>query len=211
MPTPNELRALYQAQSAWFAAERNRLLRKADIARCRRVLDLGTGTGELLENLDLRAAGTAIGADADLRVLRFARGKRTACHARHLPFADGAFDLVFTQMFFLWAQPLDTILTEIRRVLVDNGYLIASAEPDYGGAIEHPASSKTIHEIADTLQAEGADVHIGRRLAHAMDRAGFQVECGIHSADPLANEPGQPFQFIPYFHFFAKKSQGGSR
>lgn len=211
MPTPEELRALYQTQSAWFAAERNRLLRKADIARCRRILDLGTGTGEVLENLSGRAAGFAVGADADVRVLRLARGKRVACDARVMPFADAAFDLVFTQMFFLWAQPLDPILNEIRRVLADNGCLVVVAEPDYGGAIEHPSHSQEIQKIADELNAEGADANIGRKLAHAMDRAGFQVECGVHPADPLANGPGQPFQFIPYFHFFAKKSPNGGR
>ncbi|MCL4692360.1 MAG: methyltransferase domain-containing protein [Candidatus Hydrogenedentes bacterium] len=210
MPTPNELRALYQTQAAWFAAERNRLLRKAGIARCRRVLDLGTGTGELLENLDLRAAGFAIGADADIRVLRFARGKRVACDARMMPFANATFDLVFTQMFFLWAKPLDTVLSEIRRVLADNGCLVAAAEPDYGGAIEHPSRSQEIQKIADELRAEGADVRIGRKLAQAMDRTGFQVECGIHPADPLANGPGQPFQFTPYFHFVAKRSESGN-
>ncbi|GMV92203.1 MAG: hypothetical protein AMXMBFR82_19810 [Candidatus Hydrogenedentota bacterium] len=164
----------------------------------------------MLENLDLRAAGFAVGADVDTNVLRLAHGKRIACHARTLPFADAAFDLVFTQMFFLWAQPLDQILTEIRRVLADDGYLIAVAEPDYGGAIVHPSNSQVIHEIADALQAEGADAHIGRKLAHAMDRAGFQVECGIHPTNPLANGPGQPFRFIPYFHFFARKTQGGN-
>ena len=210
MLTPDALRNIYRKQANWFVGERNRLLRKADIARCRWVLDLGAGTGELLEDLDRRAQGNAIGVDADVRVLRLARGRRVAAMAQSLPFPDGTFDLVFTQMFFLWASPLDSILTETYRILSNGGCLIAAAEPDYGGVIEHPPNCADVESFLAQLQSEGADPCAARKLGEAMNQAGFQVECGVHPARPLEQTPtgaakSMRFVFVPYFHFFARK------
>lgn len=194
---------MYRAQAPWFAAERNRLLRKAEISRRRCVLDLGTGTGELLRSLDARAGGMAVGVDKDVSALRLAAaGHRVACDACALPFPDQTFDLVFTQMFFLWARPLDTVLNEIRRVLTDDGLLIAAAEPDYGGVIEYPDQSGTLRNFVAELRSEGAEIHIGRALACALIAAGFQVECGTHPTNPLNGDSGA-FAYVPYFHFLA--------
>ncbi len=219
---PRGLQTVYDRQSSWFAGERSRLLRKVDIINRRRVLDLGAGTGSTLSELTRRSEGLVVGADADRNVLGLAEGTRLLAQAQALPFADGAFDLVFTQMFFMWAGPLSQVLSEIRRVLVHGGHLIACAEPDYGAAIEHPAENAVLQDLAEALDAEGADVHIARRLGGEMERAGFSVTCGTHQARPLeaareesllfAPELVEPsgeleFLFIPYFHFLAVRTR----
>jgi SAM-dependent methyltransferase len=205
MHAPDKLRDIYRKQSDWFAGERNRLLRKAEIARRRCVLDLGTGTGELLANLDRRAAGFAVGVDAEAEALRFAAGWRVVASAHALPFPDATFDLVFTQMFFLWAKPLERVLVEIQRILTGDGCLIAAAEPDYGGAIEYPANAGGLNIFTEQLQSESADLHVGRKLGGAMTNAGFDVECGVHASRPLAQESDAAFLYVPYFYFFARK------
>ncbi len=215
--SPQELRDVYRRQGDWFAGERSRLLRKIDIAGKCRVLDLGCGSGETLGELERRAGGLVLGADCDLRILRLSKGRRLGADGTALPFAEGSFDLVFTQMFFMWAKP-ESALPEIRRVLQAGGHLIVCAEPDYGGAIEHPPGAGETAQLAEELGAEGADVEVGRRLGGELRCAGFEVSCGLHPAAPLvfgddsADTQGLEerrddleFLYIPYFWFLAKK------
>jgi SAM-dependent methyltransferase len=223
-PTVEQLQQSYREQAAWFRSERNRLLRKADILNRRRILDLGTGPGVMLDELRRRTRGSVIGLDNASDVLALAPASVVCGDARAMPFADAAFDLVFTQMFFLWARPLDTILSEIVRVLEPGGTLIAVAEPDYGGLIEYPGFPGPFARFAASIASEGADTIIARKLGPALQAKGFTVTAGIHPADPLASPrlsahihpPGpsdsQPredelppaFSFIPYFWFFAQ-------
>ena len=217
------LQAIYRRQTRWFAGERNRLLRKIDIVSKGRVLDLGAGTGELLGELDRRTNGFAVGLDDDVAVLSLASGRRVTGKGDAMPFRDGAFDLVVAQMFFMWAQPLGDTLAEVGRVLGPGGHLIAVAEPDYGGAIDHPSQCGYLAELAESLSCQGADVRIGRKLGGALRRAGFHVECGVHPVRPLeaarrdsvfatpelGASPGDlEFVFMPYFHFLAVKPAG---
>ena len=179
------------------------MLRTIGIASKTKVLDLGTGTGQILPELSRRAQGPVVGVDSDIEVLRLAPGMRVAALGLSLPFADATFDLVFAQMFFMWASSLEDVLLEIRRVPVPGGHVLAAAEPDYGGAIESAADHDSIHVYAESLKQEGADIEIGRKLGPAMERAGFRVHCGVHPCDPLEAHDQAAFLYIPYFHFLA--------
>jgi SAM-dependent methyltransferase len=216
--SPRELREVYRRQDGWFAVERGRLLRKVDLPARRRVLDLGCGSCETLAELDRRAAGFAVGADLDVRVLALGGGRRVAADARALPFPDSCFDLIFTQMFFMWARPAE-VLPEIVRVLAPGGQLVACAEPDYGAAVEHPEAGG-LDELTRGLEGEGADLRVGRRLGGELARAGLEVRSGLHPTDPvraarpdgefaapelLAPRAELQFLFVPYFWFLARR------
>jgi SAM-dependent methyltransferase len=219
---PEELQKIYRRQAQWFAGERSRLLRKVDITAKRSVLDLGAGTGEVLRELNRRAGGIVIGLDQDIAALRLAEsGLHIAAGSGNcLPFSDCVFDLILTQMFFLWVPALDAMLVEINRVMAPGGHLIAAAEPDYGGIVEHPQEGALSRGLVAKLSTEGADVTVGRKLGGCLERAGFTVECGVHPARPLESakaespfaapeiiEPSDEveFLFVPYFYFLGRK------
>ena len=207
----------YRMQAAWFAGERNRLLRKVDISSKRHVLDLGSGTGAVLGDLAWRCGGIAVGFDCSPNSLQLARGLRICGQAETLPFSDAAFDLVFTQMFFLWVADPRAVISEISRVLIPGGHLIAAAEPDYGGVIEHPPRADGMRAYGRSLQTEGADTEVARKLWAVLLAAGFEVSAGVHPCDPVsdAGETGNSmhkdvrgergFAFLPYFSYVCRK------
>lgn len=121
--------------SVFYQAVHRRLLEYVDLPNQANVLDLGCGTGRLLERLateytELRGTGL----DLSTNMLRLAR--LTNRHhprlifiegkAESLPFGDGQFDAVFNTISFLhYAQP-EQVLHEVSRVLVPGGrfYLV---------------------------------------------------------------------------------------
>ncbi|MHB1416072.1 MAG: class I SAM-dependent methyltransferase, partial [Chloroflexota bacterium] len=115
---------------------RNQLLRRANLLRARRVLEVGSGTGALTGELAGRTDGLVIGVDMDEAALTFAAGLGgTATYARGqaecLPFGDASFDVVYCHFLLLWVADAPLALREMRRVCRSGGFVLALAEPDY--------------------------------------------------------------------------------
>lgn len=182
LPTPE----LLVQQAAWLAPARSRLLRQTGIAHRLRVLDLGAGYGAVTGELVRRAGGAVVALDRAIGALRdgaeaFDGAARIGGDALRLPFANAAFDLIFTQLALLWINPIERALDEIARVLASGGALVA-LEPDYGGMIEHPSEIAARDLWITGLTRAGADPHIGRRLPQALAARGFSVNVGLFDA-----------------------------
>jgi ArsR family transcriptional regulator len=127
------MRALALPAAAIEAA----LLAVLPAGRLGRVLDIGTGTGRLLELLADRAE-SALGIDASRQMLALARtrlGRAGLAHCSvrladmyRLPLPDagkaGGFDLVLLQMVLHYAEDPAAALMEAARVLAPGGALI---------------------------------------------------------------------------------------
>ncbi len=106
------------------------LLPEADIGR---MLDIGTGTGRLLELLAPRVS-VALGVDASRAMLalartRLARPGLSHCAVRladmyRLPLGDAGFDLVVLHMVLHHAEDTASVLAEAARVLRPGGQLV---------------------------------------------------------------------------------------
>lgn len=98
-----------------------------------RLLDIGTGTGRILELLAPRIS-EGIGVDASKAMLALARARLsraglTHCSVRladmyRLPLAEASFDLAVMQMVLHYAEDPPGVLTEVARVLRPGGRLI---------------------------------------------------------------------------------------
>jgi SAM-dependent methyltransferase len=186
-------RNLLRMQAAWLAPARARLLRRAGIARRKRILDLGSGPGAVTEELVRRTevprpsgaregtqdeAALVVGLDRSLAVLRadpeaFRGASRVCADAARLPFAAASFDLVFSQCALMWME-LAAVLREVRRVLQREGLLIA-IEPDYGGMMEYPDFIATRDLWIAALARAGADPFAGRKLSWLLQSLGFET------------------------------------
>jgi demethylmenaquinone methyltransferase/2-methoxy-6-polyprenyl-1,4-benzoquinol methylase len=122
----------------------NRGLGQADVRPGERVLEVAVGTGLVHARLARRlgASGSLVGVDLAPRMLRVTRqqlpGARLArADARQLPFADGAFDLVWASYLLdlIPAEEMAPLLEEFRRVLRPAGRLVLVNFSKNGGGL----------------------------------------------------------------------------
>ncbi|UUO14782.1 class I SAM-dependent methyltransferase [Dolichospermum heterosporum] len=118
-----------------YQAIHKRLLTKVELPPNANVLDLGCGTGRLLNRLATQFPKiTATGLDLSPQMLRVARQNNRhrprliylEGNAENLPFAEGQFDAVFNTISFLHYPHPEQVLNEVARVLSPSGkfYLV---------------------------------------------------------------------------------------
>ena len=116
-----------------------------------RLLDIGTGTGRILELL-AGAADAATGVDRSPEMLRIARGKLAAAgnqkadllqaDMRALPFPDAAFDTVTMHHVLHFADNPAAVLAEAARVVAPGGKLLVV---DYAAHDREELRSRSQH------------------------------------------------------------------
>jgi ubiquinone/menaquinone biosynthesis C-methylase UbiE len=142
-----------------------------------RLLDIGTGTGRILELL-AGGADSATGVDRSPEMLRIARGKLAAAgnqkadllqaDMRALPFADAAFDTVTMHHVLHFADNPAAVLAEAARVVAPGGRLIVA---DYAAHQREELRSRFQHSRlgfeTEALSALMADVGLKPSLLSA--------------------------------------------
>lgn len=128
----------YDAAAALQQEVARRLLERLELTTIRpaRVLDLGCGTGRSLRELRRRyPRARLVAADFAFNMLLAVRRRLgfwrrvplTCADALHLPFAAGAFDLVYCNLVLQWCDDLDQALAELRRTLAPHALLLFSS------------------------------------------------------------------------------------
>ena len=183
-------RELLQTQAEWLSGARSRILRLAEIARRKSVLDLGSGYGIVTSELRRRTSGVVIALDRSFQALESLH-PCVCAKAPALPFRDQSFDLVFSQNVLLWIRECEPTIERVRQLLVPGGAWVL-IEPDYGGILEYPVELETSTIWIVALKRAGADPHVGRKLPVLLRNAGFKVRTELlprlEEPDPLRFE-----------------------
>jgi malonyl-CoA O-methyltransferase len=152
----------YDAAAALQQEVGHRMLERLDLIRLRpaRILDLGAGTGEFSRALLRRyRKADVVALDLALNMLRHTRGRggwfrRPGCicgDAERLPFAEGSFQFIFSNLMLQWCQDLEPVFTELRRVLAPGGLLMFTTfGPD------------TLMELRASWEAVDGYTHVNR-------------------------------------------------
>lgn len=166
--TAEEWDGQFARQAGWTRGTRAYLYRRADLLRARRVLDLGSGTGTVTEELAARTQGQVIGVDLDPGMVAYAQKREGRAEyrlgdAHDLAFRDGWFDVVACHFVLMWCHHPLRAAREMVRVTRPGGAVLVCAEPDYGGRIDHPDLPLGRWQ-SDALRRDGADPCVGRKL-----------------------------------------------
>lgn len=133
-------------------------------------MEVGCGTGAVLAGLSRLPGLSSFGIDID--GARLAAVPATApfalpvqADAHSLPFHEAAFDIVYCHFLLLWVSDPARALAEMARVTRPGGWVIAFAEPDYGGRLDYPDVLAQVGQLQEqALHEQGADPRLGRRL-----------------------------------------------
>ncbi len=172
-------------QAGWTRATRAWLYGQANLAQARDVLEVGCGTGVVAGELARASAARVVGVDVDARLLAFAhrRSRGVTCvqgDAHRLPFPARRFDVVVCHYLLLWLADPACGVREMARVVRPAGVVLACAEPDYGGRVDHPPEMVALGRLqARALRRQGADPRIGRRLGELFAAAGLHGTVGV--------------------------------
>lgn len=188
MLSPAEWHQRFKFQAGWTRSLRRYLLKEAIGTSPQYVLEIGCGSGAVLEELHLSgllpAHSHIYGLDVRFDFLQLAQTQNAeliCADAYLLPFPPGAFDLVFCHFLLLWLKNPPEALMEMKRVTQPGGWVVAMAEPDYAHRIDYPPSLTELGKLQrQSLIRQGANPDIGCRLAGLFLQAGFQnVKTGL--------------------------------
>jgi ubiquinone/menaquinone biosynthesis C-methylase UbiE len=166
-------------QATWTKPLRDYLFNQVDLVSSKQILEVGCGTGAILQEIEKRFSGEIIGVDIDPSMLAQASHHTSrSCFLRSdahvLPFASDAFDLIICHFLLLWVKDPISVVREMKRLTRPGGYVLALAEPDYGGRIDYPFELEALGKMQHrSLRQQGANPLTGRQLNDIFFQAGF--------------------------------------
>ena len=182
--TPQDWHQRFTRQAQWTRDLRAYLFSRLQIENARRVLEVGCGTGAILAELPneipLRAGLNLDRQQLSLAMRSNPGSRLTQGDGQTQPYPDGSFDVSLCHFLLLWVADPARVLAEMTRVTRPGGLVLALAEPDYGGRIDHPEELAVLGQWQmESLRQQGADPLMGRKLAGLFHGAGLKsVETG---------------------------------
>ena len=187
-----------QRQTDELAPESSALLDRVGLTRGQRALDLGCGPRGVLELMCERVTpdGSVVGLDADPNHVAMATELVTRLRlpnieillgdARNTGLASDSFDVVHGRTLLITVPEPTAVLAEMVRLTRHGGW-VASLEPDTEYTIcypSHPAFDRLSEIFTSAFSRNGADPHMGRRLAELYRHAGL-TEVNIEARAPV--------------------------
>ena len=173
-----------------------------------RVLDLGTGEGQLARAIIERQDGFVVGLDPTRSQIQVAQQRGGSVHyglagSDALPVADASFDAVVVCLVFEHVDALDASLTEVARVLRPGGRFVFFLNhpllqtPDSGMIVDHMIEppetywrigpylpeAVTVEEVQKDVRVRFVHRPLSRYVNGLID-AGLQLECMLEPAPP---------------------------
>ena len=174
-------------QAAWLTAHTERFFRRAGIGSGQRVLDLGSGVGDvaLIAGRLVGSGGEVVGAERDARAIAKARARMSELGLKHVRFTqidvadlpvDRPFDAAVGRYILMFLRDPVSVVRGASR-LVRPGGVVAFQEPCWKSFLEQIESLPLWRAagalMAETFQRTGANIRMGPELSAAFVNAGL--------------------------------------
>jgi ubiquinone/menaquinone biosynthesis C-methylase UbiE len=174
-------------QSKWIAPLTERLFREAGVGPGQRVLDIGSGVGDvvLLVARMVGPSGEVVGVERDTRSVARATARVAEAGLSNVEFVETdvsnipdskPFDAAVGRLILMWLQDPVSVLRSLAR-LVRPGGVVAFQEPYWAPLIALlaplPLWSATVAGIYETFRRSGANPELGAALYKAFLDAGL--------------------------------------
>lgn len=173
-------------QSLWTIEARKHILKDIQILEKPKILEIGSGTGVILNQTEEMTNSKVIGLDINWKNLRINKNlipdQNIICADGYkIPLLSNHFELVFCHYLLLWVYDPIAMLNEIKRVVQKGGWICCFAEPDYLGRIDFPDELKEIGlEQNLGLEKQGVRLDTGRHLVSWLKNSGLSnIRWGI--------------------------------
>jgi SAM-dependent methyltransferase len=176
----------FQEQARWTQSLRYYIYQQITLRQAKSVLEVGCGSGAILDELPRFTHAKIYGLDIDFGFLSMATRNAEGIDliqsdAHFIPTAAASYDVSLCHFVLLWVNKPGQVIREMVRVTKPGGFVCMLAEPDYGGRIDFPDPFMIIgkHQTL-ALQAQGANPFMGRQIRSLLTKAGLiEVFCGL--------------------------------
>ena len=203
---------MYKKQLSWTKSTRNYIFRKINLYKAKNILEVGSGTGALLQELKVLVNEAKIlGIDINSIALTFCKENSYSSlvqgDGNQLPLQDDVFDVTICNYLLLWIENPFQLLQEFYRVTKPGGFIVCLAEPDYGGRMDHPFGELWKEVILASLSAH--DPNIGRKLPQLFSQLGLHSSIGLQSVIQTSNAVKEMYtdEIISLFQFLPEKTK----
>lgn len=179
MLSPQAWHERFSRQARWTEALRSYFYTLLEPHKPLRIIEIGCGSGVILNELMQLPQAKTFGLDIDSQYLNLAM--RNLPHsglleadAHKIPLATSSFDVCLCHFFLLWISDPDSVLREMARITRPGGIVCALAEPDYGGRIDFPPTLAPVGQYQiQALTQQGANPNMGRKLRSLFTHEGL--------------------------------------
>jgi SAM-dependent methyltransferase len=189
----------FEQQALWTENIRSYVFQKVNSDSNCKILEVGSGTGAVLNHIAHDLNPIKFGIDLDWKNLRYNAIKEPSLRLFHgngmsLPVKKNVFDVCYCHYLLLWVKNPIQMLKEMKRVTKSGGWICIFAEPDYLSRIGSPKKLQIIGNIQNkSLRQQGVRLDTGRNLSNWLIKIGLSnISWGILGS----HQPAQPIKDI---------------
>jgi len=192
-------------QAAWLSAHTERFFRAAGVGTGQRVLDLGSGVGDvsLIAGHIVGSAGEVVGAERDPRAVARATARAVELGLEHVHFTQAdiadlpierSFDAVVGRYILMFLRDPGAVLRSVSKVVRPGG-IIAFQEPCWTSFLQAcellPLWRASATLMVDTFHRTGTNTRMGADLSATFVAAGLPTPA-VHTDTLLGAERWMP-------------------